>query len=193
MRVAVIKYNAGNIRSVSFALERLGVDFVLTDNMDEIQSADKVIFPGVGEASTTMRYLKERKLDLVIRGLKQPTLGICLGMQLLCKYSEENDTECLGVFAERVKRFQSEKLKIPHMGWNALENVEGWIKPSLDQQYVYFVHSYFVPLSEHTVAEANYGTNFSAALRKANFYAVQFHPEKSANAGKEILECFLTV
>ena len=191
MHVAIIKYNAGNIRSVSFALERLGVGYVVTDAEAEIRGADKVIFPGVGEASSTMRYLRERKLDDVIRNLKQPTLGICLGMQLMCRHSEENDTPCLGIFHETVKHFESGALKVPHMGWNALENVKGWISPSLAGNFVYFVHSFYVPLTPQTVAETNYGTRFSAALKKDNFYAAQFHPEKSAEAGVKVLQSFL--
>lgn len=191
MKIAIIKYNAGNIRSVSFALERLGIDFILTENKEEIQSADKVIFPGVGEASSTMRYLKERKLDAVIKDLKQPTLGICLGMQLMCHHSDENNTDCLGIFNDTVQLFKSDTLKVPHMGWNALEKVKGWLDPALQEKYVYFVHSYYVPLSPFTVAETNYGINFSAALRKDNFYAVQFHPEKSAEAGELVLKSFL--
>ena len=191
MKIAIIKYNAGNIRSVSFALERLGIDFILTENKEEIQSADKVIFPGVGEASSTMRYLKERKLDAVIKDLKQPTLGICLGMQLMCRHSDENNTDCLGIFNDTVQLFKSDTLKVPHMGWNALEKVKGWLDPALQEKYVYFVHSYYVPLSPFTVAEVNYEINFSAALGKDNFYAAQFHPEKSAEAGELVLRSFL--
>ncbi|CAN5347370.1 imidazole glycerol phosphate synthase subunit HisH [soil metagenome] len=190
MKVAVIKYNAGNIRSVAFALERLGIDFIITDVPEEIQSADRVIFPGVGEASSTMRYLKNKKLDQVIIDLHQPTLGICLGMQLMCRHSEENDTTCLGIFDESVKFFSSESLKVPHMGWNSLEKIRGWLPTSLEKKYVYFVHSYYVPLSTHTVTETTYGISFSAALRKDNFYAVQFHPEKSAEVGEIILQSF---
>ncbi len=191
MNIAVIKYNAGNIRSVSFALERLDVSFSITDSLEEIQAADKVIFPGVGEASSTMRYLKERKLDEVIKNLRQPTLGICLGMQLMCRYSEENETTCLGIFDESVVRFKSDTLKVPHMGWNSLEKVRGWLEPSLENKYAYFVHSYFVPLSSHTVAQTSYGVPFTAALKKNNFYAVQFHPEKSAESGVIVLQNFL--
>jgi glutamine amidotransferase len=191
MKVAVIKYNAGNIRSVSFALERMGIDFNLTETPEEIQSADKVIFPGVGEASTTMKYLRERNLDKLIVSLQQPTLGICLGMQLMCRHSQENNTTCLGIFDENVQRFQDEHLKVPHMGWNALEKIKDWLDPSLEKSYVYFVHSYFVPLNPHTTSETNYGLPFSAAMRKNNFFAVQFHPEKSADAGVKVLESFL--
>jgi imidazole glycerol-phosphate synthase subunit HisH len=190
--IAVIKYNAGNIQSVSFALERLGIDYLVTDNIEEITKADKVIFPGVGEANTTMSYLKEHKLDQVIKTLKQPVLGICLGMQLLCKHSEENNTECLGIFDKSVKQFiATTDQKVPHMGWNELKNVNGWIQNSLENQHVYFVHGYYVPVNNYTTATTDYTLPFSAALQKNNFYAVQFHPEKSAKAGETILKNFL--
>lgn len=192
--IAVLKYNAGNIQSVSFALERLGVDFKVTDNIKEITKADKVIFPGVGEASTTMQYLKDHKLDQAIKELKQPVLGICLGMQLLCKHSEENNTPCLGIFDETVKRFiPAGDLKVPHMGWDQLTLTNSWIESSLNQQRVYFVHSYYVPVNTHTSAITEYIVPFSAALQKDNFYAVQFHPEKSAEAGQTILKNFLAL
>lgn len=192
MSIAVIRYNAGNIQSVSFALERLGVDFRITDVPEEIISADKVLFPGVGEASSTMRYLKEKKLDSVIRDLAQPVLGVCLGMQLLCRHSEENDTECLGIFDEHVRRFQpTAEMKVPHMGWNQLRVTDSWLDPRLDEAHVYFVHSYYVPVNKFTSATATYITPFSAAMRKNNFYAVQFHPEKSAEAGELVLKSFL--
>ena len=191
MKVAVIKYNAGNIRSVAFALERLTTDFAITDNPEQIQSADKVIFPGVGEASSTMRYLVDKKLDGVIRNLKQPTLGICLGMQLMCRHSDENNTPCLGIFDETVQLFSSATLKVPHMGWNDLKNVNGWIDKRAEGQFCYFVHSYYVPQNALTSASCEYGITFSAAMRKGNFYAVQFHPEKSGEAGQKILENFL--
>jgi imidazole glycerol-phosphate synthase subunit HisH len=191
MKVAVIRYNAGNIRSVSFALERLGTNFVVTDSEEEIRSADKVIFPGVGEASTTMRYLRERKLDEVIKKLEQPTLGICLGMQLMCRHSNENNTTCLGIFDETVQRFDPENLKVPHMGWNSIEKTTGWLATAGEGTYCYFVHSYYVPLSSYTSAQTTYGIPFSSAMRKNNFYAVQFHPEKSAEAGENILRTFL--
>ena len=193
MKIAVVKYNAGNIRSVAFALERLNIDFSITDSPEELRSADKVIFPGVGEASSTMKYLKDHKLDQVIIDLKQPVLGICLGMQLMCRHSEENDTPCLGIFDETVKRFKGEDVKVPHMGWNSLEKVKDWLPTSLENSYVYFVHSYFVPVTSYTVAETNYEGPFSSALRKDNFYAVQFHPEKSAEAGVQVLQSFLNI
>jgi glutamine amidotransferase len=194
MRVAIIKYNAGNIQSVRFALERLGIDFLVTDNPEEITTADKVIFPGVGEASTTMAYLKARKLDQVIKGLTQPVLGICLGMQLMCRHSDENNTPCLGLFEETVRKFvPTSDLKVPHMGWNSLLKVSGWLSRELENQFVYFVHSYFVPCNNYTVAETDYGNTFSAAMKKNNFYAVQFHPEKSAAVGENVLTSFLSV
>ncbi len=194
MKLAIVKYNAGNIQSVSFALERLGIEFVITDKPDELMAADKVIFPGVGEASTTMHYLRDRKLDQVIKNLKQPVLGICLGMQLLCKYSEENATACLGVFDEQVKRFTpTDNLKVPHMGWNQLTLSESWLDSSLSGKNVYFVHSYYVPINKNTAAITDYIAPFSAALRKDNFYAVQFHPEKSAEAGELVLKSFLSI
>ncbi|MCU0383466.1 MAG: imidazole glycerol phosphate synthase subunit HisH [Cyclobacteriaceae bacterium] len=192
MKVAVIKYNAGNIRSVAYALERLQVDFTITDQPEEILKADKVIFPGVGEASSTMRYLKDNKLDELIKSLQQPVLGVCLGMQLMCRYSEENNTTCLGIFDEEVKKFiPQQKEKVPHMGWNTLTTTNSWLRESVNNQYVYFVHGYYVPVNENTAAITNYIQPFSAALKKDNFYAVQFHPEKSAETGQKILECFL--
>ena len=192
MNIVLIKYNAGNIQSVAFALERLGIDFIITDETEAIQQAEKVIFPGVGEASTTMKYLRDKKLDSVIRELKQPVLGICLGMQLMCKFSEENDTDCLGIFDEPVKRFIPEgDLKVPHMGWNQLAIKDGWLDPALENQNAYFVHSYYVPVNDDTSAVTDYITPFSAAMRRDNFYAVQFHPEKSARAGELVLKSFL--
>ena len=192
MKIAVIKYNAGNIRSVAFALERLGIDYSITDDVEKIKSADKVIFPGVGEASTTMRYLTEMKVDKLIINLKQPVLGICLGMQLMCKYSDENNTPCLGIFDETVKLFKpTQNQKVPHIGWNSLTLSNGWLDSKLDDEFVYFVHSYFVPVNQDTVAITNYIQPFSAAMQKDNFYAVQFHPEKSAAAGVLVLKSFL--
>lgn len=194
MKVILLKYNAGNIQSVSYALERLGVDFEITDDVETIQAADKVIFPGVGEASTTMAYLKNNKLDQVIRDLKQPVLGICLGMQLMCKHSEENDTPCLGIFDEGVRKFQaSTEFKVPHMGWNNLTLTDSWPEKTLENSSVYFVHSYYVPVNQFTTAVSDYIVPFSAAMKKDNFYAVQFHPEKSARAGEQILKSFLEV
>ncbi|SEW54905.1 imidazole glycerol phosphate synthase subunit HisH [Chitinophaga arvensicola] len=197
MKTVIIKYNAGNIRSVQFALERLGVNGTVTDDHEEIMSADKVIFPGVGEASTAMQYLKERKLDTVIAGLKQPVLGICLGMQLLCRHSEENDTPCIGVFDVDVKRFQSpveNLLKIPQIGWNNITGLHSVVFEHVPENaYMYFVHSYYAALGADTVAITNYVINYSAALQKDNFYAVQFHPEKSAEAGARIIENFLNL
>jgi glutamine amidotransferase len=194
MKIAVIKYNAGNIQSVAFALDRLGVNYLITDHPEEIQNADKVIFPGVGEASTTMKFLNDKNLGRLIVKLKQPVLGICLGMHLMCALSEENNTRCLGIFDETVKKFApSALLKVPHMGWNSLQSVHNWINPSLEMAHVYFVHSYYVPVNNCTVATAEYGTLFSAALKKDNFYAVQFHPEKSAKAGELVIQSFLAV
>lgn len=191
--IAVIKYNAGNIKSLSFALERLGVDFKVTGDMEQIQKADKVIFPGVGEASSTMAYLKDHKLDQVIKNLKQPTLGICLGMQLMCRHSEENSSTCLGIFEEDVKRIPATNgLKVPHMGWNKLQHRSDWLE-AVDPGYAYFVHSFYVPVNNHTTATCHYGVEISAAMRKNNFYALQFHPEKSAEVGEKILKQFLSL
>lgn len=194
MKAVLIKYNAGNIQSVSFALERLGIEFVITDDEDQIRSADKVIFPGVGEASTTMAYLRDKKLDAVIRDLRQPVLGICLGMQLMCRHSEENDTTCLGIFDEPVKRFlPTGDLKVPHMGWNQLQLKDTWLDRKLEQQHAYFVHSYYVPVNRNTSAITEYIHPFSAAMHRDNFYAVQFHPEKSAEAGELVLKSFFAL
>ena len=191
MNTAIIRYQGGNIQSVAFALERLGVNFSITDDPEVIQRADNVIFPGVGEASSTMRYLKEKNLDKLICNLRQPILGICLGMQLMCRHSEENDTPCLGIFDVEVKRLPGKPLKVPHMGWNMLHNTNNWIDRRLEGKFVYFVHSFFVPLNIYTVAQVTYDQPFSAAMRKDNFFAVQFHPEKSAEQGVPILQGFL--
>ncbi len=195
MKTAILKYNAGNIRSVLFALERLGVEATVTDDPEELRSADKVIFPGVGEASTAMNYLKERRLDELIKDLQQPVLGICLGMQLMCKHSEENDTACMGIFDLPVKKFESpvkNLLKIPQIGWNNVAGLHSVIFEHVpENSYMYFVHSYYVALGPETTAIANYIINYSAALQKDNFYAVQFHPEKSADAGQQLIESFL--
>jgi glutamine amidotransferase len=194
MKLAIIKYNAGNIQSVSFALERLGVDFTITDNAEEIMKADKVLFPGVGEASTTMRYLRDKKLDQLVPALKQPVLGICLGMQLMCRHSEESDTTCMGIFDEEVKLFvPKDDLKVPHMGWNNVVKANGWLDPAIENQYAYFVHSYYVPVNSYTSAVTEYITPFSSAMHRDNFYAAQFHPEKSAKAGELVLKSFLKV
>ena len=198
MKITIIKYNAGNIMSVEFALRRLGITPVLTDNRDEIQSADKVIFPGVGEASTTMAYIKANKLDLLIKELKQPVLGICLGLQLMCMHSEEGDTECLGIFEERVKRFDNSLIgtdyKIPQMGWNTINNLKnGLFDPSLEGKYVYFNHSYYAEIGKNTSSVTNYINDFSSGLQKNNFYATQFHPEKSGPVGEQILTKFLAL
>ncbi len=194
MKLAIIKYNAGNIQSVSFALERLGVDFTITDNAEEIMKADKVLFPGVGEASTTMQYLRDKKLDQLVPSLKQPVLGICLGMQLMCRYSEENNTTCMGIFDEEVKLFvPKDDLKVPHMGWNNVVKANGWLDPAIENQYAYFVHSYYVPVNAYTSAVTEYITPFSSAMHRDNFYAAQFHPEKSAKAGELVLKSFLKV
>jgi glutamine amidotransferase len=194
MKVAIIKYNAGNIRSMAFAMERLGIDYSITDNQEEIKKADKVIFPGVGEARSTMDYLQTHKLDILIKDLKQPVLGVCLGMQLMCAYSEENDTKCLGIFDETVKQFIPKNAeKVPHMGWNSIALSNSWIDASLDEAYMYFVHSFYVPVNQHTAAITDYIQPFSAALQKDNFYAVQFHPEKSATVGENVLRSFLNI
>ncbi len=191
MKVAIIKYNAGNIRSVYFALERLGIEATITDDQEQIRASEKVIFPGVGEASTTMKYLKERKLDILLRELTQPVLGICLGLQLMCAHSDEGDTDCIGIFGLKVKKFEK-KMKVPHMGWNSLQQVRGkLISPDLEGRFVYFVHSYYAALGENTSAIAEYINPFSAAIERDNFYATQFHPEKSGPVGEKILKNFL--
>jgi glutamine amidotransferase len=192
MKVAIIKYNAGNIRSVDHALLRLGVDGVVTDDFATITSADKVIFPGVGEAGTTMKYLEEHGLDRLLKGLTQPVLGICLGQQLMCSWTEEGNTPCIGIFDQEVRRFPFGQLKVPHMGWNSLDRVSGDLFPDeLQGTYVYFVHSYYVPVCEDTAAVTNYMVPFSAAMQHNNFYATQFHPEKSGDPGELILSKFL--
>lgn len=196
MNVAIIKYNAGNIYSVDYALKRLGITPRITADAEELRAADKVIFPGVGEASTTMNYLREHGLDEVIRNLRQPVLGICLGMQLLCRASEEGETACLGIFDTEVKRFVARKHedKIPHMGWNTITEVQdGLFTPAEEGQFVYFVHSFYVPLNPWTAATTDYIQPFSAALHRDNFYATQFHPEKSGSVGERILKNFLTL
>ncbi len=195
MDLAIIKYNAGNIQSVLYALERIGVNAVVTDDFDEINSAAKVIFPGVGEASTAMQYLQERKLDKLIVSLQQPVLGICLGMQLMCSYSEENNTNCLGIFKEQVKHFNPDadsKIKVPQIGWNTIYDLKSPLFNGLTENtYCYFVHGYYAALGKDTIASTDYIQPYSAALYRDNFYGVQFHPEKSALAGEQILKNFL--
>jgi glutamine amidotransferase len=215
MKTAIVKYNAGNIQSVLYALDRLGVEGIVTDNFEEISTADRVIFPGVGEASTAMSYLRERKLDTLITTLKQPVLGICLGMQLMCASSEENDTECLGIFEEPVKKFRpvaptavidhlsgeiafapepaGTKQKVPQIGWNNIYDLKTSLFANVpEQSYIYLVHGYYAALGEQTIATANYILPYSAALHKENFYGVQFHPEKSAVVGEQIIANFLS-
>ena len=198
MSIAIVKYNAGNIRSVQFALQRLGVDAIWTDDPEVLQAADKVIFPGVGEASTAMRYLRERGLDNVLRGLRQPVLGICLGLQLFCRHSEEGDTSCLNIFDARVRLFPpvsgGKKRKVPHIGWNTLTNMRGPLFDGVQESsFVYFVHSFYAELHPETAACTEYGERFSAALQHDNFFAVQFHPEKSGPVGQHILNNFLNL
>lgn len=194
MKVVIIRYNAGNICSVDYALKRLGVEAEISADPAVIRSADKVIFPGVGEAETTMEHLKATGLDKLIKDLKQPVLGICLGMQLMCKHSEEGNADCLGIFDAEVKRFVPKRHedKVPHMGWNTITNTNSALFTGFDKdEFVYFVHSYYVPVNEHTAATTDYIHPFSAALHKENFYATQFHPEKSGSVGERILKNFL--
>ena len=198
MKVAVVKYNAGNIFSVIHALKRMGVEPLLTDSEEELRRADKVIFPGQGEASTAMGYVREKGLDTVIPSLTQPVLGICIGQQLMCRHSEEGDVDCLGIFDAEVKRFVPLKHedKIPHMGWNSLQfpqkkGAKGIFQGFGQDEFVYFVHSFYVPVCEHTAAITEYIHPFSSAMQKDNFYATQFHPEKSGEVGQRILRNFL--
>lgn len=194
MKVVIIRYNAGNICSVDYALKRLGVEAEISADPAVIRSADKVIFPGVGEAETTMEHLKATGLDKLIKDLKQPVLGICLGMQLMCKHSEEGNADCLRIFDAEVKRFVPKRHedKVPHMGWNTITNTNSALFTGFDKdEFVYFVHSYYVPVNEHTAATTDYIHPFSAALHKDNFYATQFHPEKSGSVGERILKNFL--
>lgn len=191
--IAVIKYNAGNIHSVLSSLSRLGFNGILTDNPEVIYQSDKVIFPGVGEARSTMNYLKEKGLDEVIKKLTQPVLGICLGMQLLCLHSEEKDTDCLGILPIRVKKFIPQNNEnVPHIGWNTLKTFNNLLFDGLkEDSFAYFVHSYYAELSSETIAQTDYIFPFSAALQKNNFFATQFHPEKSGQVGETILRNFL--
>ena len=194
MKVAVIKYNAGNIRSVDYALKRLGIEAVITADEAVLRAADKVIFPGVGEAETTMSFLRAGGMDRLIKELRQPVLGICLGMQLMCRHSEEGDVDCLGIFDTDVKRFISQRHedKVPHMVWNTIARTNsGLFKGFTKEEFVYFVHSFYVPVNDCTAAVTDYIHPFSAALHKDNYYATQFHPEKSGSVGERILRNFL--
>jgi len=196
MKTVIIKYNAGNIQSVLYALERIGVAAVVTDAVEEIQTADKVIFPGVGEASSAMQYLRERKLDELIINLKQPVLGICLGMQLMCTHSTENNTNCLGIFEEQVKQFETADptIKVPQIGWNTITALKTPLfKGIAENSFAYFVHGYYAAKGKHTIATTNYIQDYSSALQKDNFYGVQFHPEKSALVGEQIIQNFLAL
>jgi len=196
--IAIIKYNAGNVQSVQYALQRLGADSVVTDDAAIINKADKVIFPGVGHAAPAMQYLKERGLDKLITSLKQPTLGICLGLQLMCNHSEEGDTQCLGIFNEEVKLFgpssTAQNIKVPQIGWNSIYDFKSVLFNGLNEgDFVYAVHSYYAALGNETVATTDYIQPYSAALQKNNFYAVQFHPEKSGTVGATILKNFISI
>lgn len=198
MKTAVIKYNSGNVQSVLYALERLGADAELTDDPEKILAADKVVFPGQGEASSAIRYLKARNLDQLIKEIKQPFLGVCLGLQLLCEHSEENDTECLGIFPVKVKKFipeNTQEFKVPHVGWNELENLSSnpLLKDLPANPFVYYVHSYYAELSEFTIAQTHYIHDFSGILHRDNYYAIQAHPEKSGLVGEKLLENFLRI
>lgn len=195
MEIAIIKYNAGNVASVMYALDRIGQKYQWTDDPEQIKQADKVIFPGVGEASTAMAYLKEKGLHTLIKGLKQPVLATCIGMQLLCKHSEEGNVDCIGVFDVEVKKFQSKDLKIPHVGWNSIEQKgDNPLMHKLQkEEFVYFVHSFYAPVNAYTTAVCEYEQPFSAMLHKDNFYAAQFHAEISGKAGEQILKNFLAL
>jgi len=191
MKLAIVKYNAGNIMSVSYALNRLGIEPIVTDDPEILKAADKVIFPGVGEASTAMNYLRQRGLDEILKNLKQPFLGICLGMQLMGSHSEEGDTTCLGIFDAKVKKFPP-KDKVPHMGWNQIFDFKSPLLKGIDEKsYVYFVHSYYVEMCKETAVSCDYILPFSVGLQKDNFYAFQFHPEKSGETGAIILKNFI--
>ena len=195
MDVAIVKYNAGNIYSVVNAMKRLGIEPVLTDDAEMLQKADRVLFPGQGQAREAMEYLKAHQLDQVIKYLKQPVLGICVGQQLLCRHSEEGDVDCIGIFDVDVKRFQPQKHedKVPAMGWNEIYDLKTELYRGLSHPYSYFVHSYYVPLCEETIAKDDYILPYSASLHKDNFYTCQFHPEKSGKVGEQILKNFLEI
>lgn len=196
MDIAIVRYNAGNIRSVLFAIERIGAKAEVTDDPQRLHRADRVIFPGVGEASSAMRYLRERGLDRTLTELRQPVLGICLGMQLMCRFSEENDTECLGVFQEDVRRFRPSdpRVKVPQIGWNRVEEARGPLFEGIPEgSYFYFVHSYRASIGENTAAVTRHSEVYSSALCRGNFFGVQFHPEKSAATGEALLRNFLSL
>ncbi|MEO6939775.1 MAG: imidazole glycerol phosphate synthase subunit HisH [Candidatus Kapaibacterium sp.] len=197
MKVVIVKYNAGNTRSVHFALERLGISAEVSDSPELIRSADKVILPGVGQAASAMAYLKQNALNETIKHLTQPVLGICLGMQLLCKHSEEGDTECLGIFDQDVIKLDSSNtpgMKVPHVGWNTLDSLHGTLFDGISEgSFMYFVHSYYVGISEHTISRTDYTTTFSSAIHRNNFFGVQFHPEKSLRVGEQLLKNFLAL
>jgi len=191
MKIVIIDYGAGNIQSIKFAIKRLGYEAVLSKDAKEISNADKVIFPGVGEAGSAMKMLRSTGLDKLIPTLKQPVLGICLGMQLMCKSSEEGNTQGLGIFDVKVVKF-NDKLKVPQIGWNQIFNLESPLFEGINEnEYVYLVHSYYVPDCEETIAKTEYGVEYTSAIKKDNYYGVQFHPEKSSDAGAKILENFL--
>lgn len=193
MKIVIINYGAGNIQSIKFAIKRLGYDAILSDDLVEINTADKIIFPGVGEASHAMKKLKDTGIDTLIPNLKQPVLGICLGMQLLCNYCEEGNTRGLGIFDTDVIKFSNE-LKIPQIGWNQIENLKSALFDGVvDKEFMYLVHSYYVPINKYAIATTNYGLQYTSAIQKGNFYGVQFHPEKSSDAGEKILKNFLNI
>ena len=193
MNVAIVDYGVGNIKSIQHSLDRIGVNHIYTTAQEEIISAEKVIFPGVGDASYAMKQLKNQNLDKLIPNLKQPFLGICLGMQLMCNYSEEGDTSCLGIINTRVKKFNSNNNKIPQIGWNNIKNLKtNLFKGITENEFMYFVHTYFVPKSTYTISESSYGLNYSSAINKDNFYGTQFHPEKSGLIGEKIIKNFIS-